>query len=233
MPRRDGIGIRYCYSWGKSYRIITNLLERKGLLSDRPRLLLNFGSDFDSDEMTVLNKKISPMKDKIIMNKIFDEHNITHPKSFYYPFRHLPNDHIKCVVKTRFGGRGRGILFTYFDQININSLDRDHYIQCYIPIDKEFRVVNFIHNYRCREKIGSTRIKNSKSCRFKNFRNPRLEAFGKRICDVFEADYAGIDIGMYDNGLFAIEINSAAGINENSASTLLYFLTNYYYALLR
>lgn len=223
-----GINIRYSNTWFRSYKIIIEKLKESGYFSDHPLLYLNFSSDYNNLSMTVLNKKVSHIIDKVEMNKLFDVYEILHPKTYYYPFTDLPKKG-ECVIKERYGkGKGRGLKFSFFERININNLDESNYIQHYIPFITEYRVVNFIGNYRCRLKIGNDKLKNSNTCRYKNFRHERLERFASLVCNKFGIDYGGLDIGLINNHYYMIEINSASGLNNNSANSLLYFLIKYY-----
>ncbi len=228
---RHGINVRYTKTWGKSYKIFMPLLKESGYYSKNPKLVLNFGHNYEREDIHILNRYITHIQDKVEMNQLFDKYNIQHPKTYYYPFHNLPKRG-SCVIKERYGrGRGRGIVFTTFRSLKKRVLDSSMFIQDYIPFEKEYRVVNFIGHYRTRLKIPDNlniKLKNSYTCTFKNYRDERLENFAHNICENFEVEYAGLDIGEYNGHLFAIEINSAAGINENSAHTLLHFLTNYY-----
>lgn len=223
-----GINIRYTRAWGKSYNLMIPLLKKADYYSNNPKLLLNFGSNYNNDYVDVLNKRIEHIVDKVKMNKLFDKYNIPHPKTYYYPFNNLPKRGM-CVIKLRNGsGRGKGIKFIKFRKLKNKELNNTIYIQHYIPFEEEYRVVNFIGNYRCREKIGNDKVKNSFSCRYRNFRDEELEKYGKYVCEKFKVDFAGLDIGIYNKHFYMIEINSACGVNENSANTLLHFLIKYY-----
>jgi len=229
----EGIYINHIKIWNKSYKLIKEILEKRGYWSPNPRLLLNFGNNHSDDSITVLNPKISHIMDKVKMNQLFDKYKMPHPLTLYYPFTNLPNLKRKCVIKKRFGSRGTHIKFTFFNKISSLNLTDDYYIQHFVPFEREYRVVNFIGHYRSRKKIGNAEIKNSESCRFKNYRDKPLEKFAKEICEKFELDFAGLDIGEYNNHYFIIEINSACGLNENSAQVLSHFLIKYYNKLIK
>ena len=226
------IGLKYAKIWGKSYKIVRGLLEDYGYFAENPKLLLNFGGNHEEvDSMVVLNKRISHIYDKVKMNRLFDKFNIPHPKTFYYPFTDLPLTDDECVIKNRLGSRGNGISFTTFNQINLEELNSDKYVQYYIPFENEYRVVKFIYEYKSRLKIpneNGVRIKNGRSCRYKNIRNEPLEIFAKNVCDKFKIDFTGLDIGEYNGYYFMIEVNSACGLNKNSAPDLVRNLIRYY-----
>ena len=229
MSIEEGIGIKHTNSWHQSYKLITKIIHDNGLHSDNPLIYLNFGRDYYGKRKHVLNRKVEHISDKIRMNQLFDKYKIPHPKTYYYPFRDLPDCGDSCVIKQRYGrGKGRGVVFLNFNEIHRKALHNNMYVQDYIPFEKEYRVVNFIGNFRCREKIGNSKIKNSDTCRYRNHRDSPLERFAKQVCYKFKIDFAGLDIGIYKKKMMMIEINSACGLNENSAHTLYHFLREYY-----
>lgn len=213
MP--DKIWIIRGKMWRQSRKL---LIEKLGDYHDghRAKLILNFGSDYSDDGVIVLNGKIRHIRDKIIMNKLLDEYGILHPKTFYYPFRALNilyNQQSECVLKKRFGSRGRGITFTTFNRLKIGKLDENDYVQFYIPFEREYRVcVDFKRVLGIREKIGDCKMKNSKTCSYITRHIDKLDKFALVITKQFKLDFTGIDIGEYNGNYYIIELNSAPTI---------------------
>ena len=214
----EGIYIKKSYIWGKSRKLVVNALGGY-YTSDFPFIFLNFVSNFDDNNIIVLNKKVSHVQNKITMNKLLDEYQILHPKTYYYPFivmLSLYNKGVRCVVKNKHSQRGRGVRFTRFNKIDIPNLTSDFYVQHFIPFDREYRVgIDFMRVLGVREKLGIAKCKNSKTCNYITIKdNTRLERFARDVAKKFEMDFCGIDIGEYNNNYYIIEINSAPTVGE-------------------
>jgi glutathione synthase/RimK-type ligase-like ATP-grasp enzyme len=214
---------------------------------ERAKIILNFGCDYNRDDILVLNKKISHIRDKIMMNKLLDKYNIPHPKTYYFPFDNLPNTEDKCVIKDRFGSMGNHLIFTTFNKIHKDipdnylsgmvsgttySVNSETYVQDYIPFEKEFRVgVDFKRVLGIREKIGSNKIRNSKTCEYKTVHSYTLSDFAWDVTKKFELDFVGIDIGMWLGTYMIIELNSAPTIGPTWANKLKNDLLRLYHEL--
>lgn len=215
--------------WGKSY---PRLIEALGdyYNGHNPRIVLSFGKDCYPSNIKVINKNTHIVKDKILMNKFMDENNIRHPKTFYFPFNNLPSNNDECVIKRRYSTRGKNIRFSFFDEINIDELTPDDYVQIYIPFEREFRVgVDFFRVLGIREKLPDSincKIKNSKSCYYETRHINKLKQFAWDVARKFNIDFTGIDIGEYLKSYIVIELNSAPTIGEYWAKLLANDLIN-------
>jgi len=217
--------------WAKSRKL---LIERLGKYYEdhEPKIVLNFVGNYRNDDIKVLNGKIHHIQDKVEMNKLFDEYGILHPKTYYHPFDDLPNTNNECVLKKRFGSRGKGIVFTTFDKIDKSSLTSNDYIQDYVPFDKEYRIgVTFKRVLGIREKIGNCRIRNSKTCKYITRHIDKLGDFAFSLAKQFELDFTGIDIGEWKGTYIVIELNSAPTIGPDWARKLKNDLVGLYHAL--
>ena len=197
------IGIRSGYIWGVSKKkLITALGEY--YTETNPDIIFNL--------LSIDNEKLS---DKIIMNKTLDKLNIRHPKTYYYPFKKLPNSNDKCVIKIRYGSRGKGIVFSRFNKIKSGDISSNHYIQHFIPFEKEYRVgIDFNRVLGIREKMGIARIRNSKSCRYETRDIPELHKFAWKVFKKFKIEFTGMDIGLWNGEYIVIELNSSPTIGE-------------------
>ena len=184
--------------WGKSYKILEDMLGYYYTPDfDKADLVFNMGCNQSSSfEKIMINKRIDIMRDKIQMNILLDELDIRHPKTYYYPFNKLPKSKEECLIKKRFGQRGTNVIFTTFNKLHIQNLYSDDYIQKYIPFEREYRVgIDFRRVLGIREKVGISKIRNSKSCVFETIRgNKKLEKFAWKVKDKFNVDFTGIDI---------------------------------------
>lgn len=202
------IGINSGFIWGISRR----------------RLVKALGEYYSDDNPTTVFDLRKPeneiMYDKILMNKKLDELGIPHPITYYFPFDDMPNNSTKCVVKHRFGSRGNHLVFTKFKKVDKADL-RDKYVQFYVPFEREYRVaVDFKRVLGIREKIGMSKIMNSKSCKYKTRDIAELREFAMSVAKKFNVDFTGIDIGELYGQYIVIELNSSPTIGEYWASRL-------------
>ena len=202
--------------WAKSRRRVLEVL-RHYHSENNPKIILNFGSRMlSSRNQIILNKDTTIMRDKIEMNMTLDKFGIRHPKTYYHPFSNIPFSDNECVIKERFGQRGNNIIFTRFSLLISNYMTTNHYIQHYIPFEREYRIgIDFKRILGIREKIGDSKIKNSKSCIYTTIKNNRgLEKFALKVFKKFKVDFCGIDIGECNGKYYVIEINSAPTVGE-------------------
>lgn len=219
------IYIPFTNIWAKSRKRVLEFLGNYHS-ENNPNIVLNFGGNrLLSRNQKILNSRINHLRDKVEMNKVLDCLNIRHPKTFYFPFLNLPRSNDECVIKPRFGQRGKNITFTNFNTIPSIYITPNYYIQYYIPFEKEYRIgIDFKRILGIREKTlieGNSRIKNSRTCTYRTIKNnKRLEKFALKIFKKFEIDFCGIDIGECNNKYYVIEINSAPTVGEVWAKKL-------------
>jgi len=219
-----GIAIEKTGIWNKSYKRLKTILKNKNLIccnGHEPSIYINFSDDFhDNNTNTlVLNRNVTNARDKVKMNKLLDELNILHPKTYYYPFLDLPKDKEECIIKPQFrGGMGRNIILTTFNKIKYPEEYDSCFIQQLIPFDREFRVIVFNgESIAAREKISDEVIKNRESSEIVLTAIKSLEDFAVEVAKRMKIDFCGADIGMYDGHYFVIELNSAPGISWDLA----------------
>lgn len=224
---KNKIYVAGCYTWGISQR---KLIKALGDYHSKENVAIYFGrgsTERYTKKVLMLNRHIEHMKDKILMNKMLDKLKIPHPKTYYYPFEDLPSSNKKCVIKTQFSSRGKGISFSRFNKININNLFSNNYIQHFIPFEKEYRVgIDFNRILGIREKMGIAKIRNSKSCVYETRHIEELKKFAWNVFKKFKVDFTGIDIGTWKGTYIVIELNSAPTIGEYWAKLLAEDLIN-------
>ena len=220
LLKHTGITIKPCSAWGLSRKRVIKILKEKGYLNnENPYIYLNFAYDMEKiPNKIILNWNVELQRDKIRMNKELDRLNIPHPKTYYYPFNDLPNTPDKCVIKFRYGEKGRSLEFTRFIDVDKTTLSENNYIQALVPFDQEFRAtVDHLGCIGLREKIGDAVCKNSKTCELIPVHNFRLEVFATQVCRKMNVDFSGVDIGIFMGEPYVIEMNSAPGLPENEA----------------
>ena len=231
MPKH-GIYFSKINAWFKTRRRIEKIIRERGYLADNPRdarVIVNFGGDNmrDDEDVIILNKNTSVMYDKIKMNRKLDEIQVLHPKTYYYPFANLPNTNKECVIKKRNGQMGNHQIFTKFDRIEKSSLNSSDYIQEFIPFETEYRVVvDHRGVFRVTEKIGQAKLRNSKSCVFKDRFIPELYDLGSQVCNRMGVDFSGLDVGLYNGDYYIIELNSAPSLSERNCEVFAAHLIN-------
>jgi len=155
------------------------------------------------------------MRDKILMNRTLDKLKIPHPKTYYYPFKKMPYTSEECVIKYRYGQRGNTLRFVKFEDIDIEYLTPDEYVQTFIPFEKEYRVgVDFLRMLGIREKVDVGKIRNSRTCTYITRHIDKLEEFAWDTFKKFKIDFTGIDIGLWEGKYIVIEFNSAPTIGQ-------------------
>ena len=219
------------YGWGPSSR---RLIRALGDYYSRENVRIYFGHGcterYLKSEVWMLNRHIERMSDKIVMNQKMDELKIRHPKTYYYPFDKLPSSKDKCVIKPRYGCRGKGISFSRFNKINKNNLSYNNYVQQFIPFEREYRVgIDWNRVLGIREKMGIAKIRNSKSCLYETRHIDELREFAWKVFKKFEVDFTGMDIGLWKGKYIVIELNSSPTIGEYWSRLLAEDLINLLY----
>jgi glutathione synthase/RimK-type ligase-like ATP-grasp enzyme len=215
------IYIRKSSSWEESReRLIKYLGEYHS--PDYPFIILNFSHNYRGGfNKIVLNRDVERQKDKIKMNKLLDELQIPHPKTYYYPFYNLPKTPEECIIKNRFSERGNGIRFGKFLKVRKEEYllsNENKYIQAFVPFEKEYRViVDFlgvigIKEKRLRSYYSHRKYKNSSTCQFKKIKNEEVEKFALYVASKFQIDFSGIDVGEWMGRYYVIEFNSAPSL---------------------
>ena len=211
------IGIKSGMIWGKSRKLLETAL----------------GDCYCQNKADIyietMGRNSQFMVDKVLMNQQLDSLNIKHPKTYYHPFDDMPDFKAECVVKHRFGSRGNHLTFTKFNKLDKQSLYiNNEYVQYYVPFEREFRVGWYDGEILgIREKIGDSKIRNSKSCRYETCREmPFLREFANTVAIAFDIEFTGIDIGLWCNTFIVIELNSCPSVGEYWASKIVNHLIN-------
>ncbi|KKM81548.1 hypothetical protein LCGC14_1328710 [marine sediment metagenome] len=199
--------------WGKSRRLLVDALGEH-YTEHNPSLIFDLRKPSNY-----------VMVDKVIMNKKLDELGIIHPKTYYHPFEDLPNTNEECVIKHKYGSQGNHLIFTTFDQISKDELC-DRYVQQYVPFKAEYRIgVDWMRVLGIREKISNDssrthKIKNSRTCFYITREIPQLHMFAWKVAQLFEVEFTGIDIGLWNDQFIVIELNSSPALGEYWAKLL-------------
>ena len=165
------------------------------------------------------------MGNKILQTQLFQLLEIPHPRTRLFQGRHSL-ERIKesfaypFVAKTPVGSsQGKGVFFIEGDPELLQYLDRHRtaYIQEYLPIDRDLRVVviggRVVHAYWRVPRPGNfrTNVAQGAAIRFEDIPSEGLE-FAVEVARKCSFDEVGMDICRHDDRYFILEANMVYGL---------------------
>ena len=198
-----------------------------------------YPSTLYEDVFLALGKKVFPanfyryMGDKIKQTELFTLLGIPHPRTRIYRdnprvSKILADFSFPFIAKIpRGSSRGRGV-FLIRSREDLKDYLREHtpaYIQEYLPIDRDLRVVlvgaNVVHAYWRIARPGEFRSNVSLGGRisFEDIPDDALR-FAERVARLCKFDEVGLDICICEDGYLVIEANMVYGLKGFEAAGL-------------
>jgi ribosomal protein S6--L-glutamate ligase len=191
------------------------------------------------DVFLALGKRIFPanyyryMGDKVKQTELFTLLDIPHPRTRIYEGSHrahriLADFSFPFIGKIpRGSSKGRGVFLIRNDGDLLNYLKGSSpaYVQEYLPIDRDLRVVllgrRVVHAYWRIARPGEFRSNVSLGSRI-SFENIPAEAlrFAERVAHLCRFDEVGLDVCICENGFLVLEANMVYGLKGFEAAGL-------------
>jgi len=204
--------------------------SREDHIKDTDRIVIRYGN---SSRHSVLDTELNSPKFINIVASKFNTANLLLANNIYTPKyeKSLTNLIFPCLIrKTLSGMGGKGIVYCADRETFDENYSNQYYWTQYVYTDFELRVHVFngliLRLFR-KEPLTDNPIRNNDSCHF-SLRNPenyvKLFPIIEKLNDIFTSNgirryFYALDVGWDSNKkeYFIFELNSAPGINENTA----------------